>query len=181
MTEQPDHLKHGRLIQSVFLYVATCLKEGDNQAIHSLRLRADQTERISRMPAADFLRLSELGRQCVTFDIDPDALDQVFKLIDRRRTRDELVVRCIRCDAPREMMKVFFGLSRRLYSRLRSTHGMSAAPGRYPRPGAAVERQIYEHWTAHGRCWSAQGLLEIAHGLNLSLRVIWDQLKQERN
>ena len=128
------------------------------------------------MTAAEVLRLGELGRQCVTFDIDPEGLDEVFGIIDRQQYREELIERCILRDAPRALMKAFFGLSRHRYSKLRPMLGMPAAVGRYQRPAAAVERQIYERWIACGKSWSAQSLLKIADETDVSLRAVWDKL-----
>jgi hypothetical protein len=33
-------------------------------------------DRLSRMSTTDFLRLGELGKECITLDIDPAALDE---------------------------------------------------------------------------------------------------------
>jgi hypothetical protein len=175
-----DSAKHSRLAQSVFLYIANCLKDGDLRAMARLRLRDDQTLRIGAMPAAEFLRLSELARECVTFDIDPDALDQVFRQIDQRQKRDDLIARCVRQDAPRNMMREFFGLSQHRYTRWRSRLGMPPAAGRHAQPTGATERRIYQAWGSHGRHWSPTGLLEIAEELDISLRVVWDLVKREK-
>ena len=100
MTERGDSSdeKDIRLTQSVFTYVADCLKDRDAQAIRRLRLRTDQTDRISKMTATDFLRLGDLGKPCITLDINPDALDEVFRRIEAQRQRAELIERCLRRD-----------------------------------------------------------------------------------
>lgn len=167
-----------RLMQSIFTYVASCLKDQDREASRRLRLRPDQMERISQMTTADFLRLSELAKGCVEVDVDPKALDDVFRRIDERRHREALINRCMRADAPREMMSAFFGLSRHRYARLRALHGVPASVGRCPRPTPEIEGRIYDHWKACRQCWCAQTLLEIAEQLDVSLRAVWDQMKQ---
>jgi hypothetical protein len=169
-----------RLMQSIFTYVASCLKDQDKDAARRLRLRPDQIERISQMTTADFLRLSELAKGCVEVDVDSKALDDVFRRMDERRHRESLIDRCMRADAPREMMTAFFGLSRHRYARLRALHDVPASVGRCPRPTPEIERRIYEHWQACRQCWSAQTLLEIADQLDVSLRTVWHQVKQAK-
>lgn len=169
-----------RLMQSIFTYVASCLNDQDREASRRLRLRPDQMERISQMTTADFLRLSELAKGCVEVDVDPKALDDVFRRIDERRHREALINQCMRADAPREMMSAFFGLSRHRYAHLRALHDVPASVGRCPRPSPETERRIYERWQTRRQCWSAQTLLEIAEQLDVSLRTVWDQVKQAK-
>jgi hypothetical protein len=173
-----EALREVRLMQSVFTYVADCLKDRDERATRRLQLRPDQLERISRMTSTEFLRLGELASECVELAIDPQALDQVFRSIDQQRKRESLIEACIRRGAPRAMMTYFFGLSRHRYARLRRIHGLRAAVGRARNPAPTVERELYERWSARERPWSAQALLEIADELDLSLRVVWDQLRR---
>jgi len=167
---------HARLVQSVLLYVATCLKNRDHRDFRELRLRPDQAARISNLSAADLVRLAELGSACVSLEIDPEGFDAALECLDRQRDRDALIERCIRRDAPRALMEAFFGLSRHRYSKLRAMLGMPAAAGRRPQPSAAIAQTIYERWTLAGQRWSARRLLEMAEDLDISLRTIWDQL-----
>jgi len=178
---KPDRLIHSRLTQSVFMYIATCLKEGMSGIVRQSRLRSDQTQRIASMSTAEFLKLTELANTCVTIDIDPDALDEVFQQIEYQTLRDDFIQRCIQQDAPREMMRVFFGLSKHHYARLRSDAGFTGAPGRPPHPSIETEDVIHTRWLSSGRRWSAENLLFIAESLDVSLRVVWDQLKANRS
>ena len=182
MTEQADsdNQKHIRLTQSVFTYVADCLKDRDGHAIRRLRLRPDQTDRISKMTATDFLRLGDLGKHCITLDINSDALDEVFRRIEVQRRRTELVERCLRRDAPRAMMKTFFGLARHRYSALRAALSIHAAPGRPARQSETLEVRLYETWKLHRHAWTAETLLAIAETRDIPLRVVWDQLRRFR-
>ena len=175
-----NDLKHGSLVQSVFMYVASALKEGDGRTMRRLGLRADQTERLSRMTATDLVRLGELGNQCVTLDINGEALDRVFRAIDERREHDELVERCMRRDAPRAMMQEFFGISRHRYSRLRTAIGMAPRRGRHARVFETLDREIYALWLRGGERWTAGSLLDIADTLNVSLRAVWSHLTRYR-
>ena len=52
-----------------------------------------------------------------------DRSDADLRRIDERRHQESLIDRCMRADAPREMMSAFFGLSRHRYARLRALHG----------------------------------------------------------
>ena len=178
---KPDRLIHSRLTQSVFMYIATCLKEGISGAVRQSRLRADQTQRIANLSTAEFLQLSELANGCVTIDIDPDALDQVFRQIENHSHRDQVIEQCINQDAPREMMRVFFGLSRQRYTRLRAAAGLTAAPGRHPHPSTETEQAIHAQWRSSGKHWSAGNLLSIAKALDISLRMVWDQVRIDRS
>ena len=175
--EQPAH---GKLLQSVFLHIASCLRRCDPAALSRLGLRTDQKARIAKMTATDLLRLCDFGRQCVTFTIDPKALDEAFALIDQRRRRDELLEDCIRHDAPRAMMAEFFGVSRRRYTALRTLNNMPPIAGRVALPTMAIEARIYEEWVRNEQHWSALSLLRIAKRENISLRVIWDQLTRHQ-
>ena len=180
MAERADSNKekHIRLTQSVFTYVADCVKDRDEQAIRQLNLRPDQTDRISKMTATDFLRLGDLGKQCITLDIDPVALDEVFRRIEAQRRRTELIERCLHRDAPRAMMQTFFGLARHRYSALRVALSIHAAPGRPARQPEAIEVRVYETWELRRRAWNAETLLDIAETLDVPLRVVWDQLRR---
>ena len=182
MTEraESENPKQVRLTQSVFTYVADCLKDRDEQAIRRLRLRPDQMDRLSKMTATDFLRLGELGKECITLDINPEALDEVFRCIEAQRRRMELVERCLRRDAPRAMMKMFFGLARHRYTALRTALSINAAPGRPARQPETIEVRLYEAWKVHRLAWTAETLLDIAETLDVPLRVVWDQLRRFR-
>lgn len=177
---KPDRLIHSRLTQSVFMYIATCLKEGMSGIVRQSRLRSDQTQRIASMTTAEFLQLTELANTCVTIDIDPDALDKVFEKLGYRSVREDLLLRCMNHDAPREMMRIFFGLSRHNYARLRAAAGVPAALGRHPQPSLEIAEGIHSQWVASERLWSAENLLSIAEMLDVSLRIVWDQVKGDR-
>lgn len=179
--QEHKNQSQARLIQSVFTYIATCLKDRDHRSMRRFRLRADQTERISRMTATDFLRLGEFGSECVTLDVDPEALDEVFRAIDEQRRHEELAERCIRRDAPRAMMQTFFGVSRHRYSKLRTAFGMPPRAGRLARAPEPLEQQIYALWTACGERWTARSLLDIANTLDVSLRIVWRHLSHDRD
>ena len=168
--------KHVRLAQSMFIYIAACLRDGDARAIRRLRIRPDQTDRLLNMTAKDLLTLAESGIDCVSIDIDPDALDNVFARIERGRCRDELIDQCIKYDAPNAMMQTFFGLSRHRYSRRRSALAMPASAGRTAQPTETVEGAIYKEWQHRGGRWTALQLLEVAESLDISLRVVWHVL-----
>ena len=168
--------KNIRLAQSMFIYIAACLKDGDLSAIRRLRIRPDQTSRFLKITATDLLELAESGIDCVSIDVDPDALDDVFAWIEQRRIREDLIQRCIKRDAPSVMMREFFGLSRHRYSKCRAALDMPASPGRSAQPTQALEADIYRRWQAHGERWSARHLLEIADAIDASLRSVWDVL-----
>jgi ribosomal protein S14 len=172
-----ENAEHGRLLQSVFMFIATCIRNRANRTVNGLDLRADQTERIARLTATDLVTVGELAGRCVTFDIDPEALDNVFRALDDRRHRDELIERCIRRGASRGMMQAFFGLSRHRYSRARAILGLPRTRGRVPCPTEALEERIYALWTASGGRWSPESLLNLADTLDISLRTVWDRLK----
>ena len=99
----------------------------------------EHAERIAKLTAADLVRIGGLAGRCVTFAIDGRALEEVFRRLDEKRARDELIERCVRHGAPRAMMQTFFGLSRHRYSRLRSLLAMPGTRGRPPRPSEALE------------------------------------------
>lgn len=164
----------------MFIYIAACLRDGDARAIDRLRIRPEQTSRLLKMTAAELLTLAESGTDCVSIDIDPDALDDVFTRIEQTRLREELIDQCIKCDAPSAMMKAFFGLSRHRYSRRRAAVAMPASPGRTAQPTEIVEGAIYKEWQQRGGRWTALQLLEVAESLNVSLRVVWDVLGRLR-
>lgn len=167
-----------RLTQSVFTYVADCLKDHDEPAIRRLNLRPEHIERLSRLSATELLRLGELALECLDLAIKPAALDQVLRRLDERRRRETLMRECLARGAPRAMMTTFFGFSRQRYVQLRAVHGIRTGVGRAPNPPPDVERDIYERWLRLNEHWSAEALLKIATETGVSLRVIWDQLRR---
>lgn len=167
-----------RLTQSVFTYVADCLKDHDEPAVRRLNLRPEHIERLSHLSATELLRLGELALECLDLAIKPAALDEVLRRLDERRRRDALTSECLARGAPRAMMTTFFGLSRQRYVQLRATHGIRSGVGRAPNPPPDVEHDIYQRWMRHGEHWCADTLLKIATEMNVSLRVIWDQLRR---
>ena len=98
--------------------------------------------------------------------------------IEARQRQETLIGECLMRGAPRAMMTAFFGLSREKYVQLRAAHGIRAGAGRAPTPPPSVEREIYERWIELGSRWSAPTLLQIAVNTEVSLRVIWDQLRR---
>jgi hypothetical protein len=167
-----------RLTQSVFTYVADCLKDHDESAMRRLNLRPEHIERLSHLSATELLRLGELALECLELAIKPAALDQVLRHLDERRRRETLMHECLARGAPRAMMTTFFGLSRQRYVHLRAAHGIRTGVGRAPNPPPEVEYDIYQRWIRLGERWTADSLLKIATETDLSLRVIWDQLRR---
>jgi len=172
--------KHIRLVQSMFMYIAACLRDGDAHSIRRLRIRPDQTHRLLRMTTTDLLTLAEAGMDCVSININADALDDVFDRIERGRLREELIDQCIEYDAPRAMMQTFFGMSRHRYSRRRAALDMPASIGRMPQPTEALQAAIYERWRDAGGRWTAVQLLDVARSVDTSLRTVWDVLRRLR-
>lgn len=169
-----------RLAQSVFTYVADCLKDHDERAVRHLNLRPEHIERLSHLSARELLRLGELALDCLDLAIKPDALDEVLRRLDEWRRRDALMRECLARGAPRVMMTTFFGLSRQRYVHLREAHGIRTGVGRVPNPPPETEHDIYQRWIRLGERWSVDALLKIARETDVSLRVIWDQLRRFR-
>jgi hypothetical protein len=176
----PDRSRDVRLTQSVFTYVADCLKDRDHGAIRRLNLRPNHIERLRRLSAMELLRLGELALECLDVAIKPDALDEVLRRLEERQRQEALIAECLTRGAPRAMMTTFFGLPREKYVQLRAAYGIRAGAGRAPTPPAVVERDLYERWIRLGAHWSAPTLLTIAVETDVSLRVIWDQLRRFR-
>jgi hypothetical protein len=175
-----DRSRDVRLTQSVFTYVADCLKDRDHGAIRRLKLRPSHIERIQRLSAMELLRLGELALECLDVAINPDALDDVLRRLEERQRKEAVIAECLTRGAPRAMMTTFFGLSREKYVQLRAAYGIRAGAGRAPTPPPIVERDLYERWIRLGAHWSAPTLLTIAVETDVSLRVIWDQLRRFR-
>ena len=170
-----------QLLQAILLYVGACVREPNRRPTPALPLRVDQAQRLARLTTTDLVRFGELVSRCVRVDIDAQALDDVLSQVETRRRRDELIERCIRAHAPREMMQAFFGLSRHRYARLRELLAIPNGRGRARRPTETLEQRIHEAWITSDRSWSAQRLLHIAEQLGASLRVVWAELKHRRS
>lgn len=175
---RPERSRDVRLTQSVFTYVADCLKDRDHGAVRRLNLRPNHIERLSRLSAMELLRLAELALECLDVAIKPEALDEVLHRLEERQRREALMGDCITHGAPRAMMTTFFGLSREKYVQLRAAYGIRTGAGRTPTPSHTVERDIYERWIRLRAHWSASTLLTIALETGVSLRVVWDQLRR---
>lgn len=168
-----------RLVQAVFLYISDCIRERDHESVRGLRLSIEQIDKIGRLTATDLVRLGNVGN-LVHLRLDQRALDQALKSIDEERQREELVEHCMRRDAPRAMMKAFFGLSRNEYAKLRSLYGLPASPGRIAHASEPIERRIYREWLANSAAWSPQSLVVIADTLDVSLRLVWNEVDRMR-
>ncbi len=176
----PEHSRDVRLTQSVLTYVADCLKDRDHAAIRRLNLRPNQIERLRRLSAMELLHLGEIALECLEVAIKPEMLDEFLRRLEERQRQEAVIAECLTRGAPRAMMTTFFGLSREKYVQLRAALGIRAGAGRAPTPPAAVERDLYERWIRLGACWSAPTLVTIAVETDVSLRVIWDQLRRFR-
>jgi len=165
-----------RLVQSTFMYIAACLRDGDVCAIRRLRIRPDQATRLLKMTAAELLTLAESDIECVTIDVNPDALDDLLIRLQHTKSREELIAHCIKRDAPRAMMQAFFGFSRHRYSQCRAAFSVPTSRGRAAKPAESVEANIFKEWSRAGGHWTASQLLEVAETLNISLRTVWDAL-----
>lgn len=169
-------IERARLRQQVFLYIATCIRQGLAQDLRPLSIRPDQMRRIANLRANDLVELGELSGPSILFDIDPVALDDVFLALQEKQSRQAVIEQCLRRDAPRAMMQRFFGLSRHRYAKLRRELGLEAERGRSRQPPEKLQAEIHSLWDGSNSPRMAKSLLDIAERLEISLRMVWDEL-----
>ncbi len=164
------------LMQQFFIYLARVINEYDGHKMRRLRIRPDQSLRISRMTTTDLLLLGTLGGHCIDFTINEEALDEVFRQLDRKKGYRELIERCIRTDAPKAMMNYFFGMSSRAYTRTRQALNVPIKAGRHREPDEQLANRVFRLYAESGRQFNAATLLRIAEALDVSLRIVWDEI-----
>ena len=164
------------LMQQFFIYLARVIIEYDGHKMRRLRIRPDQSLRISRMTTADLMLLGTLGGHCIDFSINEKALDEVLRQLDRKKGYRELIDRCIRVDAPKAMMNYFFGMSGRTYTRTRQALNVPIRAGRHREPDEQLANRIFRLYAERGRQFNAETLLHIAEELDVRLRIVWDEI-----
>ena len=176
MMMSPHGHKDAVFVHGIFSYFASCLRDGDARALRAIGIRPDQTQRILDLTTADLMRLAGMGAHCLNIQVDADALDDLFAMLDQDVDRQGLIHDCIRHDAPRAMMTELFGISNRHYTRLRTLFQVPPAVGRPRQPTAEESHEIYDQWQASGGRMDPRTLLAIARELNLSLRLVWEEV-----
>lgn len=166
------------LVHGVLSYLACNLTSMDPRKARSIGIRPEQAQRITELTTSEFMRLASLGVHCLRFEVDPDALDELIARLDVESDRAALSLDCVRYGASRDMMAELFGIKRREFARMRQSVGLDPNPGRPQECSLEDAERVLSAWETRGCSREPSTLLDMARELDMSLRMIWDEIAQ---
>ena len=123
LTGSQSKTKEIDLCLNFFNHVITLYRRNQQRALSELGLEPEQAEFISLLP---WVELQKLGRYLwffTTVRIDSHLLDQSIDTAIASARWISQCVELIRADAPRDLMKRYYGMNSQLYAAAREMHG----------------------------------------------------------
>ena len=170
--------KEADLVTAVLLYAMRCLAEGDQYALRGMRFGPKEIEALRDLNLSDLYRVGALQAHCLDIRLNRDVFWPMLAHLQGTREDEELQRDLIQADAPLEMMRRFFGVGAREYTRLRRMLALDPVIGRPAEPDEATAHAIWHAITARlksdpERPLDARDYLDIHGQCGASVRAIW--------
>lgn len=174
--------KEARLTSAIMSFALHCLHEGDQGALRAMNFGPAEIRALQDLHIGDLHHLNQVKAHCLDIVLNRDVYWPMLSQLKRRRESESLQHNLIQADASLDMMRTFFGMSGREYSKLRRLLMVRISAGR---PAEPSEDEVVRIWAA----WRAReeklqdGLLPPAEYLTIHeetgvpLRAIWRQTR----
>ncbi len=169
--------KEADLVTAVLLYAMRCLAEGDHPALRAMRFGPKEIEVLRELNLADLYYIDALQAHCLDIALDRELFWPVLANLRATRKNEELQHDLIQADAPYEMMRAFFGMGTREYTRLRRAFG-AGSTGRPPDPDEETGHRLWRVITARLAVTAdselePQDYLTVQRESGASMRAVW--------
>lgn len=171
--------KEAELTSAVLLYAIRCVAEGDYAALRQMQMGDREIDEMKRIGIRDLYHAGSLRSHCVSIQFNRDVFWSMVRYMRAQRETDDSLQELIDNDAPFELVRNFYGLSTREYTRRRKAGTGLTNAGRPHEPTDDETDRLWEVWEtmdgkdAKGRLSTPQRYLELSQDLDISLRSIW--------
>lgn len=174
--------KEAQLTSALMAFALHCVQEGDQSALRAMNFGPAEIRALKDLHMGDLYHLNEVKAHCLDVALNRDVYWPMLSHLKQRRESESLQHSLIQADASLDMMRTFFGISGREYSKLRRLLMVRVSTGR---PAEPSEEEVVRIWAA----WRAReeklqdGLLPPEEYLNIhletgvALRAIWRQTR----
>lgn len=171
--------KEAELTSAVLMYTIRCIAEGDFAALRQMQVGDREIEAMKRIGIRDLFHAGSLRSHCVSIELKRDVFWSMIRYMRDQSEIDEHVQVLIERDAPFEMLREFFGMSTREYTRRRRERSALTNAGRPQEPTDEEADRLWDAWQsepekdANGRLSNIRSYIELSKKLSIPLRSIW--------
>ncbi len=139
--------KEAELVTAVLLYAIRSLAEGDQHVLRAMNFGPKEIAALRELNLADLYRAGSLKAHCLDIRLNRAIYWPLIAHLRRQRESEAIQCDLIQADAPLEMMRRFFGLGSREYTRLRRLLAAEPAVGRPPGLDEATSHALWRAWS----------------------------------
>ncbi len=170
--------KEAELVTAVLLYAIRSLAEGDQQALRAMNFGPKEIAALRELSLADLYRADSLKAHCLDIRLNRAVYWPMIGHLRRQRESEAIQCDLIQADAPLAMMRHFFGLGSREYTRLRRLLAAEPAVGRPPGLDEATSEALWRAWSERAHADPAAPLaledyLALHRETGAPLRALW--------
>ena len=171
--------KEAELTSAVLMYAIRCIAEGDFAALRQMQVGNREIEALKRIGIRDLYHTGSLRSHCVSIELNKEVFWSMVRYMKNQSEIDDHVQVLIERDAPFEMLREFYGMSTREYTRRRREKEDLTNAGRPHEPTDDEADRLWDGWQSaqgkdsNGRLTSVESYVILSDELNIPLRSIW--------
>lgn len=171
--------KEAELTSAVLMYAIRCIAEGDFAALRQMQVGNREIEAMKCIGIRDLYHAGSLRSHCVSIELNRDVFWSMVRYMKDQSDIDDNVQVLIEHDAPFEMLREFFGMSTREYTRRRRERKDLTNAGRPLEPTDEEADRLWDQWQsiddkdANGRLSDIGSYVNLSEKLSIPLRSIW--------
>lgn len=171
--------KEAELTSAVLMYAIRCIAEGDFAALRQMQVGNKEIEAMKRIGIRDLFHAGSLRSHCVSIELNKDIFWSMIRYMKEQSEVDDHVQVLIERDAPFEMLREFYGMSTREYTRRRRERNDLTNAGRPHEPTDEEADRLWDEWhsvmekDANGRLSDIGSYVSLSEKLRIPLRSIW--------
>ena len=173
--------KEAELTSAVLLYAIRCIAEGDFKALRKLNVGEREVNEMKRIGIRELYHAGSMRSHCVSVKLNRDMFWSMIRHMREQSHTDDVLQLLIDKDAPFELVRDFYGLSAREYTKRRSSAKVKnkIGRGRPVEPTIEESDRLWKAWRSHpgkddsGRLISAEDYMVLADKLDMSIRSVW--------
>ncbi|MCY3884107.1 MAG: STY4526/YPO1902 family pathogenicity island replication protein [Gammaproteobacteria bacterium] len=171
--------KEAELTSAVLMYAIRCIAEGDFAALRQMQVGNREIEAMKSIGIRDLFHAGSLRSHCVSIELNRDVFWSMIRYMKDQSEVDDHVQVLIERDAPFEMLREFYGMSTREYTRRRRERSDLTNAGRPHEPTDEEADRLWDEWhsvtekDANGRLTDIGSYVSLSEKLSIPMRSIW--------
>lgn len=171
--------KEAELTSAVLMYAIRCIAEGDFAALRQMQVGNREIEAMKRIGIRDLYHTGSLRSHCVSIELNREVFWSMVRYMKDQSEIDDHVQVLIDQDAPFEMLREFYGMSTREYTRRRRERDDLTNAGRPLEPTDEEADRLWDEWQsmtdrdANGRLSDVGSYIRLSKELSIPLRSVW--------